>query len=128
MCYFVKLTVILQNDIPSIRSKFKSPTGQKGAWVQGKFPDYWITDKHCSCDLVRDKGTTLIDVPDIVKEFLALEEIKRIDLIWYWGDEPKVPMDIIKIDFPEFIIANDHSQLKVDTLYRVSEMSKFHHQ
>jgi hypothetical protein len=97
--------------------------------VEGKFPEYWITDGHCACNFVGKNGTSLHkEVISIFVEAIACDSVKRIEVRWYFGDNPGEPLKTNRMDIADFELANVNSNLSPNTLYKLNDPKHFQRQ
>ncbi len=94
--------------------------------ITGIYPDYEITDHHCSCNFIKsNKATEKIDeeVIKVLKQILAKESIKSIDFGFFWNEETY--REKSKIDFDNFKILNKNFDLKENIQYHIYKLKYY---
>ena len=129
MCYFLKCKIILQNESESQLNHFlkHAPLQQEQALrFQGNFPNYFLTNGHCSCAYIQNKGSSIHKhAQQALESILTNKNVKRIELSWHWGDNETEKPPECSLSISEFRQKNDNDQLQIDMKYRVNDPNKY---
>mgnify|MGYP000865354206 CR=1 FL=1 len=118
MCWEVRITVNLQQDIPENRAAVTVPHPTDFEII-GKFPKFEFCKNGCACDLMKDCRGKIIGLVPTVEYFLEQPKIKSVEVLWFWlSEEPNDP-PTEKVEFEEFSCRAESGKLKQDTIFKV---------
>jgi hypothetical protein len=130
VCWFIEVTVVLENSIPSVRNAFREPKAEGPLEVNGSFPTYEIVSKAgCACDLVDEDADGLMlakEVPSLIEGLIEQEPVKRLHLCFWWGSPGEHPdREEARLDWPDFKALNNSHRLRPDVEYRITSLAKY---
>lgn len=124
MCYFLYLKII-ERGRADYADKFISSLSESGMSIDGKYPEFLLTDGMCSCNFVSEEGRRISLTDDFLKNLLSDRSIKNILIGWNWGDIPPNMQNKLSLDVTEFIEKNRKAELQADMWYRLYDSNKY---
>lgn len=126
MCYFIHLHIVPEGkaDLDALVHEL---AGRHSIVTRGTFPDFEITNGHCSCSFVDADGAK-ITVGTFIEELARGPGIKRVEVWWAWAGETPVPQFEERLSVEAFAEQNRNARLAPGVVYRVNDPGKYNRQ
>lgn len=123
MCYFIHLHIVPEGKA-GLDALVCELAGRHSVVARGSFPDFEVTDGHCSCHLVDGDGRK-ITVGTLIEELVHEPRIKRVEVWWEWAGETPKPQCEERVSVEAFAERNSSARLAPGVVYRVNDLGKY---